>query len=143
MKLIKIGLAVGLLVLGGFWQGFNGISCGGFRGTLGDRVSVLGLGGCPAWALEPDEVMVVANRNAAKSAGLAAFYMNRRKIPQENLLLLWISDKETCSRQEYEKKALVPVKRPMISRCGRPILFIWDMGTGTFLFCLSMHIILP
>ncbi|MEA1969107.1 MAG: TIGR03790 family protein [Thermodesulfobacteriota bacterium] len=62
-------------------------------------------------ALEPDEVLVLANRNAAKSKGLAEYYMKKRAIPTENLLLLWITDKETCTRQAYEKKVVVPVRR--------------------------------
>ncbi len=64
-----------------------------------------------ACAIEPDEVMVLANRNAVDSAGLAMFYMKKRKIPKENLLLIWMTDRETCSRRSYETKALTPVKR--------------------------------
>ncbi len=64
-----------------------------------------------ACAIEPDEVMVLANRNAAESVGLAMFYMKTRKIPKENLLLIWMTDRETCSRMSYETKALTPVKR--------------------------------
>ncbi len=55
--------------------------------------------------------MVLANRDASESVGLAKFYMRKRKIPKENLLLIWMTDSETCSRKAYEKKALTPVKR--------------------------------
>ena len=65
----------------------------------------------PALALEPDEVLVIANRNAAKSRGLASFYMKQRQIPEENLVLLWITDRETCSREDYDKKVVPPVRR--------------------------------
>lgn len=63
------------------------------------------------WALAPKEVLVIANKNAAKSQGLAAYYMKKRGIPPENLVLLWITDKETCTRQDYEKKVIPPVRR--------------------------------
>ena len=55
-------------------------------------------------ALEPDEILVIANRNAARSVGLAKYYMKKRKIPEENLIKLWVTDNETCSRVDYEKK---------------------------------------
>lgn len=64
-----------------------------------------------AWALEPAEVLVIANSNAAKSRGLATYYMEQRKIPHQNLVLLWITDKESCTRAEYETKAIPPIRR--------------------------------
>ena len=66
---------------------------------------------CSAHALDPDEVMVLANRNAARSKGLAQYYMEKRNIPEENLLLVWVTDRESCSREAYEKKVVPPVRR--------------------------------
>ncbi len=65
----------------------------------------------PTHALEPEEVLVIANTNAAKSKGLAQYYMKNRQIPEKNLVLLFMTDKETCSREEYEKKAIPPIRR--------------------------------
>ena len=62
-------------------------------------------------ALDPDEILVLANRNAARSVGLARYYMEKRGIPEDNLLQLWITDNERCSREDYEKKVAVPVRR--------------------------------
>lgn len=64
-----------------------------------------------SWALMPEEVLVVANRNAAKSEGLARYYMSQRKIPDQNLVLLFMADKETCTREDYMKKAVPPIRR--------------------------------
>ena len=64
-----------------------------------------------AHALEPEEILVVANTNAAKSKGLARYYMKKRQIPNKNLVLLFMTDNETCSREEYEKKAIPPIRR--------------------------------
>ncbi len=55
--------------------------------------------------------MVIANFNAAKSRGLAKYYMEQRKIPPQNLVLIWMTDKETCTRIEYEAKAIPPIRR--------------------------------
>jgi len=61
-------------------------------------------------ALEPHEILVLANRNAAKSVGLAKYYMERRGIPERNLLQLWVTDKEWCEREDYEKRVAAPVR---------------------------------
>lgn len=66
-----------------------------------------------ARALIPEEVLVIANKNAAKSQGLAVYYMEQRKIPKENLVLLWMTDTETCTRTEYETKAIPPIRRAL------------------------------
>jgi uncharacterized protein (TIGR03790 family) len=65
----------------------------------------------PGYALEPEEIMVLANKNASESIGLARYYIEKRNIPEKNLLSLWITDKETCSREEFVKKVEAPVKR--------------------------------
>lgn len=87
----------------------------------------------PCYALEPDEIVVLANRNASSSIGLAKYYMQRRGIPEENLLRLWVTDQEWCSRSDYEKKVLGPVRkfigehpsrrriRCLVTVCGIPL----------------------
>jgi len=64
-----------------------------------------------ASALEPKEVLVVGNLNAANSKSLAKYYMELRQVPNKNLVLLFMTDKETCTRDEYTKKAVPPIKR--------------------------------
>jgi uncharacterized protein (TIGR03790 family) len=62
-------------------------------------------------ALSPDEVVVVANKNAANSVPLAEYYIKKRRIPQKNLLILRTSDREVCSRAQYDKEIALPVRR--------------------------------
>lgn len=64
----------------------------------------------PCLALEPEEILVVANRRATSSVRLAKFYMEKRGVPQENLIKLWTTYKETCSRAEYTKKIAKPIR---------------------------------
>ncbi|HKJ99704.1 MAG TPA: TIGR03790 family protein [Desulfotignum sp.] len=71
-----------------------------------------------ASALTPEEVLVVANRNAAKSKGLAVYYMAKRGIPEKNLVLLFVTDKEQCSRETYETKVIPPVLRALDANPG-------------------------
>ncbi|MGE4519396.1 MAG: TIGR03790 family protein, partial [Desulfobacteraceae bacterium] len=42
---------------------------------------------------------------------ISKYYMEKRNIPEKNLLTLWITDKETCSSEDYEKKVVPPVRR--------------------------------
>ena len=56
---------------------------------------------CPA--LEAGELLVVANRNAQGSIGLARYYMDKRGVPEENLLKIFVTDEETCSRADYDQ----------------------------------------
>lgn len=62
-------------------------------------------------ALEPHQVLVVANRKAAESVGLARYYMERRGIPGEHLVSVWTADREHVSREAYEKDIAGPIRR--------------------------------
>ena len=65
----------------------------------------------PCGALEPNKILVIANKNAARSVGLAHYYMQKRSIPQANLVELWITDKEGCSRKDYEERAVYKIRK--------------------------------
>ncbi len=64
-----------------------------------------------ASALTPGEILVVANMDAPGSVSLADYYMIKRGVPKENLLKLRVTDKETCSRKDYDEKVARPVRR--------------------------------
>lgn len=89
------------------------------KAAAGVAAFVLGVWwGSVGWAqepfrLQPEEVLVIANRKAAESVELARYYMNRRGIPPENLVMIWVTDAETCSREEYEKQIAAPVRRAL------------------------------
>jgi uncharacterized protein (TIGR03790 family) len=62
-------------------------------------------------ALEPREILVLANSNASDSVKLAHYYLQKRGVPQERLLQLRITDRETCEREDYEKRVVGPVRK--------------------------------
>jgi uncharacterized protein (TIGR03790 family) len=74
----------------------------------------LGSGG-PGFALEPDQILVLANKMAWGSVGLAKYYMEKRAIPQSNLLQLRVTDKEGCSREDYDRE-VVPTVREFLKK---------------------------
>lgn len=56
----------------------------------------------PCFSLEPEEILVVANRRMAGSIDLARYYMDRRSIPRTNFLSLSLTLSETMTREEYD-----------------------------------------
>lgn len=54
------------------------------------------------YALDPSEILVVANSRMDGSLELANYYMTKREIPKNNLLSLRLSLKETISRRSYD-----------------------------------------
>ncbi len=68
---------------------------------------------CIVFGLEPDELLVLANRRVKGSVALAEYYMEKRNIPKENLLVLATSGREVISREEYEKNILTKVQKKL------------------------------
>jgi len=64
-------------------------------------------------ALETDELLVVANLNARGSVGLAHYYMAKRGVPKQNLLKIFVTDAETCTREEYDQKIARPIREEL------------------------------
>lgn len=73
-------------------------------------IGLLSLSWGSCWALEPDEVCVLANGNAPHSLALAHYYMKKRNIPAQNLLVLSLPTRERCTRAQYNTQALAPVR---------------------------------
>lgn len=70
----------------------------------------------PVYALQPHEVLIIANLNVPESTELAEYYMSRRAIPRQNLLGVRVSSKETVSREEYMRDVLTPVREVLEAR---------------------------
>jgi|GEM_PF-6508853 len=64
--------------------------------------------GC--WGLTPENIVVVANKMAWHSVELAKYYMEKRHIPSNNLILLNTSSEEECSRNDFEKYIAAPIR---------------------------------
>jgi uncharacterized protein (TIGR03790 family) len=63
-----------------------------------------------SWALTPEQVVVVANSKALHSVDLAKYYLKKRDIPLNNLIEINVPTEEHCSREDYEKYIVSPVK---------------------------------
>jgi uncharacterized protein (TIGR03790 family) len=72
---------------------------------------LLWISAMPCMALEPCEIVVIANKKVADSVELAQFYIKKRNIPEANILKLTLSDGEECTREEYEQKVVQTVRK--------------------------------
>ena len=68
-------------------------------------------------ALEPDEILIIANENHSGSLAIAQYYCGRRGVPIDNILPLHLGSKlsYTISRANYEKQVAEPIRERLLS----------------------------
>ena len=71
----------------------------------------------PAAALEPNEILVIANSQVPASTSVARYYCQRRKVPADNILALPLGAgmSETISRNDYEKNLAGPIRKKLLT----------------------------
>ncbi len=65
-------------------------------------------------ALEPEEVVVIANAGAKDSVALAEYYMRQRHIPLDHIIRIGTTSKEHCSRATYDKEIRGPIRKALL-----------------------------
>ncbi|NQT04020.1 MAG: hypothetical protein HQ580_18485, partial [Planctomycetes bacterium] len=70
------------------------------------------------FALEPNEILVIANRQISVSQRIAEYYCEKRNIPKKNIIYLALgyNPRERISRDEYESSLALPIKRQLQRR---------------------------
>ncbi len=61
-------------------------------------------------AIRPDQVLIIANRRNRESGAIAAYYANMRNIPDQNILLTDLPDREYITRDIYNRKLAFPIR---------------------------------
>jgi uncharacterized protein (TIGR03790 family) len=80
------------------------------------------------FALQPDEVLLITNRTVPEGLELARYYQQQRQIPDGNLLQVTMTDKENCSREEYQQKLVEPLRKYLATRPGiRCLLLLYGL----------------
>ena len=77
-------------------------------------VILIGLFFCAiAAALEPNEILVIVNKDIPASEELGQYYCQRRNIPKENILALSLGNTlaDSISRDDYDKNIAEPVRK--------------------------------
>jgi len=70
-----------------------------------------------ASALEPDEILIITNKNHAESGRIARYYCRKRGVPTKNILALSLGAKlnDTISRDDYEKQLAEPIRKRLLA----------------------------
>ena len=68
-------------------------------------------------ALEPDEILIIANGNHSESLAIAQYYCAKRGVPEDNILALPLGGElsYTISRANYEKELAEPNRERLLS----------------------------
>ncbi len=66
-----------------------------------------------ASALEPDEILIIVNKDSAESMRIARYYCSKRGVPNKNILALPLGTRlnDTISRKDYEKLLAEPIRK--------------------------------
>jgi len=69
-------------------------------------------------ALEPNEILVVANSDNAASVRLARYYCEKRGLPSGNVIPVSLGTplRDTLSRTDYERRLAGPIRRVFLTR---------------------------
>ena len=70
------------------------------------------------FALNPDEILVIANKDVAESGQIARYYCRKRGVPDKNILFLSLGTNlnDTISRSDYEKQLAEPIRKELFTR---------------------------
>jgi len=85
-----------------------------FLFSLGCFFSVAVLQGEPV--IRPDRVVVVANQSERRSVDLARYYMEKRNIPEENLIALPFPEEETLSGRDFVSQVWDPLQETLMEK---------------------------
>jgi uncharacterized protein (TIGR03790 family) len=77
------------------------------------RLLVLLIIPATATALEPAEILIVANKDWKESLDVARHYAGKRKVPVANLLELSLPKTEDISRTDYDAKLAGPIREAL------------------------------
>ena len=72
----------------------------------------------PGFALEPNEILVIANTDHAASTRLARYYCQQRGIPANHVVPVALGTplRDTIGRDDYEKRLAGPIRRTFTTR---------------------------
>jgi len=68
-----------------------------------------------AYALEPNQILVIANSDITESVQIAQYYCQRREVPLGNILALPLGEslKDTITRDDYNKQLVEPIREKL------------------------------
>ena len=62
-------------------------------------------------ALRPDQLLLVANRRSPEGLRIARYYVDKRRVPPQNMIVIDATTDEDISREDYDVEIAGPVRR--------------------------------
>ncbi|MCP9439501.1 MAG: TIGR03790 family protein [Nitrospira sp.] len=67
-------------------------------------------------ALNPQQVVIIANTASSESLAVARHYAEQRQIPRDHLIMLPLPLRDSLSRREYEQLVIAPLRQTLRER---------------------------
>ena len=80
------------------------------------RFLILLFSATPLFALEPANIVIVANKDMPESISVAKYYAKKRNVPEENIILLSLPKGEDILRADFESKLAEPLREALKSK---------------------------
>ena len=77
------------------------------------RFLILLFSATPLFALEPANILIVANKDMPESISVAKYYAKKRNVPEENIVLLSLPKGEDILRTDFEPKLAEPLREAL------------------------------
>jgi uncharacterized protein (TIGR03790 family) len=87
-----------------------------FRLQLCGVATFLLIAGSAHAELKPEQVAVIANSNSPQGLDLAQYYLQKRHIPEANLIQVKLPNDDTISREAYENDLVQPIRSALEKR---------------------------
>lgn len=87
------------------------------------RILLLTLLALPSLAfaqLQPQQIVLIVNRNSPDSAALADYYANARQVPKDQILALDLPTGDEISFEQYERDVVPAVRKWLVDRKLEP-----------------------
>jgi len=70
------------------------------------------------FAIEPNQIMIIANSDCPESVSLANYYCRRRNVPTDNIFTIALGENlpTTISRPDYQNKLVIPLRARLYSQ---------------------------
>ncbi len=61
-------------------------------------------------AIRPDQLILLVNKDSPEGLRIARYYMEKRNVPRQNMVVIKTSREESMGRKEYDKEIAAPVR---------------------------------
>jgi uncharacterized protein (TIGR03790 family) len=85
-------------------------------------------GAFPAYAIEPGQVFLVANKNVPESMQVAQHYCQKRGVPRANIIILDLPTGDDISRADYGQRIVSPLRAALKNQREQALVVVTVYG---------------